>query len=59
MITRIMSSEEKVKRVYEVMEKVRKDLVKARNQLMNSYSVIKDELSVLTPAWYGMLVDHS
>lgn len=59
MITRIMSSEEKVKRVYEVMEKVRKDLVKARNQLMNSYSVIKDELSVLTPSWCSMLVDHS
>ena len=45
--------------MYEVMEKVRKDLVKARNQLMNSYSVIKDELSVLTPSWCSMLVDHS
>lgn len=54
-----MSSEEKVKRVYEVMEKAKKDLEEARKQVMDLYSEIKSDPSVYTPELCGIVVDHS
>lgn len=53
---RVMSAEEKVIAIKDVMERARKDWREAQMQVMNLYTEIENDMSVITPNLSGMWI---